>query len=468
MFYEIPLLNWGGFVLINTIMLVSSYCLASRLGQRLSFPALVAASILLYLVQAILSVLLFGVAFKTLNAVTLGVFNGALSIVLLAVFWRYRRPFYTSLGHGMNRLLAEKDRWLYVFLGLLILQVLLNLVKAFVLPVHVWDSFTYHASPAPMWYQLGQIPLQLDVPVTRINGKALGITVLMYWYFIFLKDSVLVNLPQTVMSIVLILVTFAACRQCGVSRGWSLKISTLIYFLPVVLLHSVTTQDHLSINTAFLCALFFMREWAKKGGKGNLLLAGVAIGLMMQFKINAVIYFPILGLAFLYLLWEREKSVRKVFSLKRLGRPVAVLGVVAITVGGYWYGKNLYVYGDVFGRLFAPGERGVYEVYEPIPDKGNQGVLTNLSGGQKSLRVQENAVSSSGAARRFVKTSKFVENLRNFPGRILDARYMFEPDISSVSGFGPQFFIFGLVALVAVIFSLLKRTASFDLYYGIN
>ncbi len=463
MFYDISLINWAIFLFVNGLMLVSSHYLASRLTSRLSFSATIVAGIMIYVTQIMLSVLLLGVAFHTISAMALGLFNSIVSLALASYFWATRKPFVAGMQRGFHALFAEKDAWSYLFLGLLILQLIISLSKVFVMPVHVWDSFSYHAPPAVLWYQMGFIPLELDVPVSRMNGKALGITVLMYWYFIFLKDSVLVNIPQFIMSIAMLFLVFAASRQCGISRALSFKVTVLCYFLPVVLLHSVTTQDHLSINIAFIAALFFFREFFEKEERGALIIAGIAIGLMMQFKINAVIYFPILGLAFVFLIWKKYPQVAAVLSWGKCIKPAALLGVVAIIVGGFWYAKNVYIYGDVFGPLFREDERGVYELYESIDTQKSD--LTSQEIIQNSSKR-----SSTEAAVGFLRSSSLVSSLKTFFPRILDTEnVLYGADLTNVSGFGPQFYTFGLPALVFFFISVfIKKLRCRSFYYAVT
>ncbi|RMH14190.1 MAG: hypothetical protein D6698_13010, partial [Gammaproteobacteria bacterium] len=253
MFFGIDGENWALFFALNFLVGTAAYCLASVLGKRQSISVVLATTLLIYFSLITLLVLFIGVVLKNISFTTVLIGTCILTVPVIAVLWRSRMPFVSSVHFSLRRLLSGHRPWMLALMSLLVLQLLITFFKVAVMPVNIADSLSYRAPPATMWYQLGMIPSVLDVPVNEINGRSLGIAVLMLWYFLPLQDDLLVNLSQFFSSIILILVTYAIARQCNVPRLWSVTAASLVYFMPTVLIQSTVIQDHLSINVAFLC-----------------------------------------------------------------------------------------------------------------------------------------------------------------------------------------------------------------------
>jgi len=214
-------------------------------------------------------------------------------------------------------------------------------------------------------------------------------------------------------------------RQSGVSRPWAFKFAVLIFFVPIVVMQATTVKDHLGLNVGFIAGLLFLAEFLKTRNDRFLAPAAAAFGLMLGYKIAAPVHIAVALALFLILFWSRNRST--VFAPRQLRPLVKSAGLsvlIVLAVGGYWYLRNLFV----FGRL-----HGAY------------GTTLN--------EVGERVASDAGAVDRvlgmFAHAGLVLPNLSQFFPRVFDYQNSYGADLVWISGFGPQFAAFGLLALVA-------------------
>ena len=422
------LLNGLIFLLVHGLVVLSSWCLANYLlrdNQSLSLR--VVATVILSFVHITLVVLLLGVVIRYLNALSVPLLSLLVSATLLFFCQVYRRPFIPSARQALAEIFSVRDYFLYVIVCLFFIQLIVLLFKVVWLPPNIWDVFVYHLPPAVEWFQQGYIPPVLDTTVNRINGAPLGMTVLAYWFFIFFRDDILVEMPMLLWALLLVPVSFAVLRQSGLPRSWSLKFAVLIFFLPIVLMQAVTVNDHLGLNVGLLAGLLFLAEFLKDGKPRLLLLAAAAFGLMLGYKIAAPMHILMALLVFSILLWFRQRSFLTNGQQRlALFKTTGLSAIIVLMVSGYWYLRNLFVYGRLHG---AYG--------------------TELSEAGESLAKDGGAVDA--ALSIFANSGLFRTNLNEFLPRIFDYQYVYGADLVGISGYGPQFAAFGLLAMVVAI-----------------
>jgi len=422
------LLNGLIFLLVNGLVILSSWCLADYILKKdQSLSLRITATGILSFVHVTVTVLVLGVVFRKLNAFSVPLLSGIVSAMVLYFMGRHRQALLKPAWQAFQETLQPRDYFLYGVVFLFTTQVIVLLFKVLWLPPHIWDVFVYHLPPAVEWYQQGYIPPVLDTTVDRINGAPLGMTVLAYWFFIFFRDDFLIELPMLLWAVLLVPVSIAVLRQSGVSRPWSVKFAVLSFFLPIVIMQAVTLKDHLGLNVGFLAGLLFLAKFLKDGEHRSLLLAAASFGLMLGYKIAAPFHFLIASLVFLVLFWFRQRSSlinteHRLALLKTTGLSAAIMMIV----GGYWYLRNFVVFGSLHG---AYG--------------------TKLS--ETGERISSDAGAVDRALGMFVNSEMFQTNVKELLPRVFDYRYVYGADLVGISGFGPQFAAFGLLALIVAI-----------------
>ena len=424
----IGIIDWLLFILVNGALLYGSFCLAGYLnGRKAPVAQLLVSGGIIYLAQATIIVLFLGVVLSTLNRGSVIITALALSALLIFFFRGQRQPLVRPLARGLRGLLRSGDIFLYLVLALFIFQAAVMLAKVAWLPPHVWDVFFYHLAPAVEWYQQGHIPLAIDAPARHMNQVPLGMTVLSYWFFIFFRHDFLVELPMFLWSLLLVPLSYAILRKSGVGPAWSLKFAILIFFIPIVLMQGITAKDHLGLNIAFLAGLFFLSNFLQQREPRQLILAGIAFGLMLGYKQAAPAYILVAGAFFLLLLWQNQRQVL-MDKTQRLAflKASAVSALAMLSIGGYWWVRKTLVSGK-FGLITLP---------PPVPVSGAAGeVIEKYRFGIDSL----------------------LFNLSEFFPRVFDYRAPYGADLPGISGFGPQFAAFGLLALGFALVLLFRK-----------
>jgi len=430
--------NWVVFLLVNGLALYSSYCFAGYLLRRNSQTSLtLVASGIIYFVHLTLVVLVLGVVVRKLDVVTVTGFNVLLSLALIYYFRSYCQSLCQPIKGFFCSLIAQRDIFTLLVLSLFVIQVLVLLFKVVWLPPHVWDVFNYHLPPAVEWYQQEHIPAVIDSPVGRVNGATLGITVLSYWFFIFFRDDFLVELPSLLWALMLVPVSYAVLRQSAVSQSWSIKFAVVIFFLPIVLMQAVTVKDHLGLNISFVAGLIFLVSYLVRKDRCFLFVAAMAFGLSLGYKIAAPIHVLVAALVFLFVLYGQDKQqfLDKV-QRAALVRNMLIAFVISLLIGGYWYVKNFFVY----GRL-----QGAYGLKEVAADNASVQVLPHAAGALETV------------ASKLSNVDFFVANIKNFFPRVFDYQALYGTDLVGISGYGPQFAAFGLLALIITLAAFFNK-----------
>lgn len=422
------------FLLVNGLVIFSSWSLAAGILRGSNSLSLrVTAVCILYFVHLTAVVLLLGVVLRSLNALSVPLLSVALSSTILFYCRNYRPPFLASARLALADTFSPRDYFLYAIVALFVVQVVVLLAKVIWLPPHIWDVFVYHLPPAVEWYQQGYIPPVLDTTVNRINGAPLGMTLLAYWFFIFFRDDVLVELPMLLWALSLVPVSIALLRQSGVSRPWSVKFAVLIFFLPIVIMQAVTVKDHLGLNIAFLAGLLFLADFLRDGRHRSLSLAAAAFGLMLGYKIAAPVHLLAALMIFSMLLWFRQRpSLLENRARWELIKMTGLSALIVTVVGGYWYIRNMLFFGSLKGAYGAK-----------ITETGER-LATEYGAVDKTLST----IAHSGF---------FEVNLKELLPRIFDYQYPYGTDLVAISGFGPQFAAFGFLALVVAVIAVFSR-----------
>lgn len=138
--------------------------------------------------------------------------------------------------------------------------------------------------------------------------------------------------------------TYAIGRRLGAGAGVALGAAALLAAWPQFIFHSALVS-----NDPLLWTLAAATAWlaiAPAPGRWWAATLGLAIGAALLVKQSALILLPLAGWA----IWLRRRE------LERPGRAAAELAGTALLVAGWWYVRNLRLYGDLFGLASFKGE----------------------------------------------------------------------------------------------------------------
>ena len=496
--------NWMVFLLINLLVFFSSGNLAGIFVRAPGMQALrLVATGIFCCAHATLVVLFLGVIAQQLTYLSVALFSGLLSTGLILLFHQHRQPLLQPAKQMLLGLMAERDWFLIAICALFLVQVLIMVAKIVWLPPHIWDVFAYHLPPAAIWHQQELIPALIESPVNRINGSPLGMTALAYWFFIFFRDDFLVEMPMFLWALLLTPLVYSALRAADLNRAWALKFSIVTFFVPIVLMQGVTVKDHLGLNISFIAALVFMAAFFKTHSYRLLIVAACALGLGLGYKIAAPLYLLVAAaMFFVFLLINQSFLLAPGRRIKMLHTAVAG-GLTLGLIGGYWWLKNLLVFGTLTGAYDLPlNQQGLPPRHDWQGHAAS--ILSSLSDHRlaafliavallsaASIFWHKKAIASvqifapKNTSRSwlqrmpkavFIATpivfavalivawmttplaqivsapmAKATANAREFFPRIFDYLGVYGADLAQISGFGPQFAGFGLLAMLAVV-----------------
>ncbi len=491
-------------------MFTAANTVAFRYHQKDRFSGHLLTLCLLYLGQVTVTVLFLGTVVRSLGAVPLFVLNSALSILVILIYRRYVGEslfhFYRRSRDFFKDIFGLKDIFLYLLLFLFLLQVLVLLIKISYFPPQVWDSFAYHIPPIADWLQRDMISPWIDSPVSRMNRNPLGSKLFHFWVVRFFGDITWIELPQFFYGLLIMLTAYAVMIKMAIKRAIALRYALLIYFIPLILIGSRTCQDHVVLTGATMMALYYFlnlfysptQPLPHHPRTAQLIFFGIAVGILLGIKISSPQNIVLLVAA---LFLSKGFSFPAVAQFLRSHRwYIPATGAITFLLGGYWYFRNYTVtklyasrigpYLSDYGFHLALGaaalslialaffliKKRIPKGGAYIPVKHRKKAITALSlvvliflGGL--LFTNHAAVKNVISKYRQVEPKitgphyqKHYPHLKNhdgfmfknllvFPFRIKDiGNYTaYAPDFLKQSGFGIQFFVFGLLAFLIMV-----------------
>ncbi len=225
--------------------------------------------------------------------------------------------------------------WPLLIIGVVV--ILFTFCRASFMPPLAWDSLTYHLVFAGEWVQEHALvtfsaPDGIDSSSHfPINGEIISAWVMLPFHSDFLAN--LINFPFLLLAACGL---YALGRELKLDRGFSIILSCLVCFSPMVFAYTTTGYVDTMVLAEIICAaLFFFRFLRTRKTMDALFMflsLGIAIGTKQtSFYIAALMSFLLL----LIILQEpRQKKASLLFSVIPLGLALLIL------TGGYQYIKN--------------------------------------------------------------------------------------------------------------------------------
>ncbi|UCH95895.1 MAG: hypothetical protein JSV88_03355 [Candidatus Aminicenantes bacterium] len=484
------------------VMIFSSHLAAYRYFKESNFSEQLLTTFLVYISQITFSVLFLGVVVKNLGILWILLLNGAISFLIIFMLRKTIRESihqsYKKILNFSSDIFRAKDFLLYLFIFLFVIQIVLLLIKIYYLPPHVWDVFAYHLHPVAEWTQQNMIPSSIDSPVTRMNRNPMGSRLLHFWCLKFTNDIRWIELPQFIYGLLLVLASYSILLKLKVQKNVALRYAILIYFIPLVLIESRTCQDHLVLNSlTLMAALYFINVFYEKR-YSSIIFLSLALGLLLGTKISSP---QIIFVFFLALLLSKGWNRVQVAGFLNKNKIQILLGLLVILLlGGYWFFKSGLIWRSYLGaarrilslkflligflvlvlafvlgkvsrkfrirELMKRHRMMVIGIVVIILILGSYVVITHLDLvktvvlGYKSPAplLQKPSFYAEYPVLNALK-SRFLKNLLVFPFRIKDIGLYtsYTPDFLEKSGFGMQFFGFGLVAYLVIFVYCITR-----------
>lgn len=473
-------------------MIFSSHLAAYRFFKNSRLAEHLINTFLLYITQVTVSVIFLGAIIKNLGILYLILLNSTISLAVIFVSRKSLKPSitasYKKLSGFSKYIVKSKDYFLYILLFLFALQVTASLVKIYYLPPHVGDVFSYHLHPMVEWFQQGEILSYTDSPVWRVNENPLGTKPVHLWFAVFLKDFTWIEIPQFLFGILLSLVSYTLMLKINIRKNSALRYAVLIYFIPAVLLQSRTCQDHLILAACTLMAVLYLGNVIWEERYNYILPLSAVLGFLFGIKKHSALVIFVLWAA---VLLSRGFNGAQVAAFIKKNRSRLALGT-GIFMGYvcYFILSNMMLYEKLWTKysekfsitiliplvlalvLYVLLRRIVkkfkipryFKIRPKLPAMAAALILLGLTVvvikyrhflrpfflGHRSPVM----VTNRSFARKYpTLNTSFIKNFLAFPFRIKDIGLYtaYTPDLLEKSGFGIQFFAFGLISYILLV-----------------
>ena len=267
-------------------------------------------------------------------------------------------------GQVVHAILSKK--WCYAFLGVVIfLLTIRTVLLTLYWPPYIYDVINYHLPKVADWIQYQKI-FMLETAVSRAFWPA-NFELFQTWFLLFLHHDVIVEFAGVPFYILATISVFVICRSLYIGRRLSLFTALLYATTPSVVFFSICGKNDISVAAIYLFILAILLDFRKYGQflKSRLVVIFMALNLAIGTKPIIVFILPGLLLIGLWsLMWHgRDKSWRNEGS--EVSGPFLTLSVCSgFILGGYWYIRNIIVYGNPFypagfsflGKLLYKGD----------------------------------------------------------------------------------------------------------------
>jgi hypothetical protein len=342
----------AAFALANSLVFVTSSLAVSFLPVEDALEQAL-ATITVALSQIALSLLVAGVLFHSLNAVTVLVINATLlaGAALARRFVPNQQLAAVSMRRAFGSVwsVVKATPWLAVLLGLVAGEVVWKLVVAYVLPPSGFDALWYHLTTVAWWLQEGRItttPLTVWSSTYPANGE-----LFFTWLAVFVRDDTFLDVVQLVFGLMGFLAVAGLARLAGLGTAPATAAGAVFFLSPVVLAQASSSYVDLIFVSLFLLAFYWVLRAFPPGPEGGvsvwrLGLAGLAGGLALGSKSTGVVYCGVLAALALALAFVRLRR-----GVLRPGASAAALSCFAlplVVLGGYWYARTWATFGNPF------------------------------------------------------------------------------------------------------------------------
>ena len=483
------------FILLNLLMIFSSVLAAGRISNNDSLSELITTGFLFYITQVILSILFFGSIVKNLEIFYLILFNSIISFIIIISLRKSIRAFFNqNLKHVLtfyNYILKSKDYFLYFFIVLFLFQAIILWIKVYFLPPLVGDVFSYHLHPVVDWFQQGRILSYTDTPVWRANDNPLGSKLIHLWFVIFFRNITWIEIQQFISGIILTISVYRLMVKMAIQKINALKYAILVYFIPIILLQSRTAQDHLLMGAFTFLALDYIVDLIFNERPAAILPLFISFGILAGIKKHSILIILVLFISIFLSRGFNGKRVLDFIKKNKLILSIGIMGTLGYSF--YFFISKLKIYENIWIKYkpnfnftlvlvvvsFLILSVLIILIKKRIPNRIKQWVLPAILSliilflGVILIKnwsllhpffmgnTSPTMVQNKNFENQYPKfTNSFIKNTLAFPFRVKDIGLYtpYTPDLLEISGFGIQFFAFGLIGYAGVLLLSFKQS----------
>ncbi len=340
------------FLLMNGIVIATAFCIANRYCLELQRRTFIEAVFLFYIAEIILVEIFLG-TLGLLNIPSILIAIGIIFITVISVIkkpaCKYHRPDTQIPQFPMLRLLSTPI-WITALFFMAVI-----IAQAIIIPPHSWDSLTYHVHFPITWLKEGGLSIiptpfgDSSVAYVPCNGELFFL-----WLILPFREDFLVNLGQLPFLIIGAFSLFGIARTIGISRLISSWACLLFISTPAVIAQIANPYVDIIFTSLFLLSVEFLLLYWKKEKKIMLVLLATSLGLLYGIKSLAIPYGLLILFPLAFVPFRRFGCIAQRLLIPLVG---------IVTLGGFWYIRNLIVTGnptypltvDILGHTIFPG-----------------------------------------------------------------------------------------------------------------
>ena len=221
-----------------------------------------------------------------------------------------------------------------------------RLVIAYVMPVYAYDALNYHMPTVAEWIRSGRLA---ESPVNECcAGYPANGELFVTWVGVLVGTDTWVDGVQIVCAALGAVATAGIARLAGLGRSASVLAGSLFVITPVVLAQANIPHTDVTVASLLLVSMYFLLAWLVADDEASrrrttlLLLGGVAAGMAVGTKLNALPTAATMAVLVAVQAY-RVATARRIRA--SVGQCAVFIGPV-VAFGGYWYLRDVTAHGN--------------------------------------------------------------------------------------------------------------------------
>lgn len=326
------------FILINSVVALSSLLLTKKLLKESGFADFVISWFTLFLGQVVLLELCLGI----FNRLFLSDMFMAHFVILCAVVLYYRGYSYRQIIPKPETDFIFQNKFLLfsasIFLCFFLSKLFFNLIN----PPLCADSLQYHLSFPAAWLRNGNLnnPIVIfgskptSAELTALTYYPINAELLFFWLMAPLRNAFLADIGEAPFYLIGIIAVFSILRKYTIRKDIALFCGFLWALIPNIF-KQLRTASQIDVMCAVLLLVFLSQliSLSRKPLVKNAILLGITAGMLVGTKVLNVYWLITLSPLILYYLFRTGKRV----SLKYLLAIVITALSLTFIFGGFSY-----------------------------------------------------------------------------------------------------------------------------------